>query len=153
MQRFSRYCLLTTVVLTITLLAISVARNLVHRAAMRFALNNWDIRGLADHVNRAGLNVQLHSPRKDGVISHNAFLTTTHKDWKELNLLGIDPGPSRIQEWRGIVYCERAGKGERGLPDWEDHSLVVGPFVFYGDTELLERIRAILVPSEPLLAP
>lgn len=35
MERFTRYCLLAPVVLTMTLLAISVGRHLVHRVAMR----------------------------------------------------------------------------------------------------------------------
>jgi hypothetical protein len=152
MQRFTRYCLLAIVVLAMTLLTISVGRRLVHRVAVRIALDSWDIPELADHLNRAGLKVQLRSPRQDGAILLNGFLTTTHKDWEELNRLGIDPGPSRIGEWRGIVYCERAGRGKLGPPHWEDHSLLAGSFLFYGDIELLERIRTILLQSEPLLA-
>jgi hypothetical protein len=30
---------------------------------------------------------------------------------------------------------------------WGDHGLVVGPFVFYGDAELLQRIDDILSQS------
>ena len=149
MQRFPRYCLLATSVLAMTLLTVSLGQRLGNRAAALESLDDWDFPQLADHLNRAGLEVLLQSPRKDGMFAHNAFLTTTPKGWDQLNRLGINPGTSRLQEWRGIVYCERAGKGEPALHLWSDYSLVVGPFYFYGDAELLERIRAILVPSSP----
>jgi hypothetical protein len=153
MEHFPRYCLICTAVLAMTVLAISVGQRRANRTATLPSLKDWDIPTLANHLNRAGLNVQLLSPSKDGSIALSAFLTTTHKDWEELNRLGINPGPSRIKEWRGIVYCERAGQGEPGSPHWENHSLVVGPFLFYGDAELLERIAVLLVPSAPSAAP
>src|SRR5262249_55096043 len=103
------------------------------------------------HLNRAGLEVRLRSPLKNGAIGQAAFLTTTDKDWDDLNHLYKHP--SRIQEWRGVVYCERVGHSEPILRLWGDHYLVAGPFVFFGDSELLERIRAILVPSAPPVAP
>jgi hypothetical protein len=153
MQRFPRYCLISTAVLAMTVMTVSVGQRRGNRVAAPLSLDDLSMPTLADHLNRAGLTVQLHSPRKDGRIIYSAFLTTTHKDWEELNRLGINPGPSRIQQWRGIVYCERAGKGESGSPHWEDNSLVVGPFFFYGDAELLERIGTLLVPSAPPAAP
>ena len=148
MQRFPRYCLLATAVLAMSVLAVSVEQRPGNRASKPLSLEDWDIPTWADHLNRAGLKVQLHSTSKNGSIGLNAFLTTTHKDWEELSHLSIDPGPSRIQEWRGIVYCARAGKGV-DLHIWPDHSLAVGPFYFYGDVELLKRIGAILLPSDP----
>lgn len=151
MQRFTHYCSSATLVLAMTWLAISVGQRLVQRAAMRRALENWNFPELAEHLNRAGLQVRIQSPQKDGRLAHNAFLTTTSKDWVALNRLGMNPGPRRIQEWRGIIYCERAGKSEPSFHHWEDHLLVVGPFAFCGDAELLERIRAILAPSAPPL--
>ncbi len=147
MKRFRRYGLLSTAVLAMTFLAFSVGQCLGPRASTQRSLDTWDIPELVDHLNRAGLHVQLHSPRKDGLIIHNAFLTTTQKEWDELNRLGINPGPSRVQEWCGIVCCERAGERELEHAHWEGHYLVVGPFTFYGDAELLGRIRAILAPS------
>ena len=153
MQRFPRYCLLSTAVLAMTMLAISIGQRLSTRAAEPPSLDDWDIPALADHLKRAGLQVYLQSPRTDGVIFSNAFLTTTPKDWEELNRLGIDPGPAWMHQWRGIVHCERMGKGKLGPPNWEDHVLIVGPFLFCGDVELLERIRALLVPSDAPIAP
>jgi hypothetical protein len=98
-------------------------------------------------LNRAGLHVQLQSTSKDGVIDCTAFLTTTAKDWDDLNRLQKDP--SRLREWGGTVYCERVGGDDRAylVHLWEDHCFVAGPFLFYGDAELLQRIDAILAPS------
>lgn len=154
MQRFVRYGLPATAMLAMTLLAVSIGHRLGSRAAERRTLEEWDIRKLAEHLNRAGLRVQLQPSRGDGVIERNAYLTTTPKTWDDLNGVGINPGPSRIQEWRGIVYCERVGKVADPLVYlWGDRCLTVGPFVFYGDAELLEHIRAILAPDAPPLAP
>ena len=153
MQRFPRYCLLATAVLAMTLLAVSVGQRLGNGAAALESLDDWDFPQVADHLNRAGLEVRLQSPSKNGLLGHNAFLTTSPKDWEQLNRLRINPGTSRIQEWRGIVYCERVGKGEPRLQLCSDHSLVVGPFYFYGDAELLEHIRVVLVPSSPSVTP
>ena len=149
MQCFPRYCLLATAALTMTLLAVSVGQRLDNRAAALESLDDWDFPQLADHLNRAGLEVRVQSTRKDGIFAHNAFLTTTPKDWEQLNSLCIHPGTSQIQEWRGIVYCERVKRGEPAFQLWKDHSLVIGSFLFCGDAELLERIGAILMPFTP----
>ncbi|HTU88529.1 MAG TPA: hypothetical protein VMF69_00390 [Gemmataceae bacterium] len=153
MQRFPRYCLLCTAALAMTVMAVSLGQRLGNRAAAQPSLDDWDIPTLTDHLQRAGLDVQLCSLRGDGSFDRNAYLTTTHKDWEELNRLCINPGPNRIQEWRGIVYFELASKGEPGFLHWEDHVLVVGRFLFCGDAELLERIRAVLMPFAPPVAP
>lgn len=151
MRRFPRYCFVTTAMVAMTLLASSVGKRLDDRRAELRSLDEWDIPKLADYLNRAGLQVQLCSSQKSGWITRNAYLTTTPKSWDELNRLGINPGPSRIHEWRGVVYCERLGKGEPGF-NLLCHSLVVGPFLFYSDSELLRRIEAILAPSRPSAA-
>jgi hypothetical protein len=140
-------------VLAMALLVASLSQHLGNHPAVPRSLDDWDVCELADHLNEAGLKVQLQSTRNDGRIFHNAYLTTGHKEWEELNRLGIDPGPSRIYQWRGIVYCERAGKGRLEPPQWEDHLLVIGPFWFCGDAELLERISAILVPIDASSSP
>jgi hypothetical protein len=151
MQRFPRYCLLTTAALAMILLAVSVGQRLGNRAAALRARADWDIPELADHLNCAGLQLRLRSSVKHGVIEWSAFLTTTDKDWRDLN--GLIKDSSRIHQWRGIVYCERE-EASRGviLRLWDDYSLVASPFVFFGDPDLLERIRVILVPFAPPVA-
>jgi hypothetical protein len=108
---------------------------------------------LGDHLNQAGLNVQLQSSQRDGAIHRNAYLTTAPRDWEALNRLSINPGPSRIHQWHGIVYCERDGRCKLESLDWEDHQLVISPFSFYGDAELLERIGILLKPYAAAAAP
>jgi hypothetical protein len=153
MRRFPRYYLLCTVGLAMSVLATSLSPHFGNREDAPRSLDDLDIPELAEHLNQAGLNVQLRSPRKDGAFYHNAYLMTTHRDWEELNRLSINPGPSRMHEWHGIVYCERGGKGKVEPPEWKDHLLVIGPFLFCGDAELLDRIGAILVPKDALTSP
>ena len=146
MQRFPRYCLLCTAVLAMSVLGVSLRQRLTTRASTLRSLDDWNIPELADHLNRAGLQVRLQSTSKDDVIGWTAFLTTTAKDWDDLNRL--QKVPSRLREWRGTVYCEHVGGDDRAylVRLWGDHCLVSGPFIFYGDAELLQRIGAILAP-------
>jgi hypothetical protein len=147
MKRFPRYCLLCTAVLAMTLLGVSLSQRLSTRASALRSLDDWNIPELADHLNRAGLQVRLQSTRKDGVIGGTAFLTTTAKEWDDLNRLPKDP--RQLREWRGTVYCIYVGGGdvEHLVRQWGDHCFVAGPFIFYGDAVLLEHIGAILVPN------
>ena len=146
MRRFPRYWLLCTAVLAMTVLGVSLNQRLSTRASALRSLDDWTIPELADHLNRAGLQVRLQSTRKDGVIGSTAYLTTTAKDWDDLNLLPKDP--SQLRQWRGTVYCEYVGGADPSylVQQWGDHCFVAGPFIFYGDAELLQRIGAILAP-------
>jgi hypothetical protein len=54
-----------------------------------------------------------------------------------------------IAAWRGAVYCERAPgpvRREEQMRDWGDCCLHIGPFVFFGDREMLAEIRTSLSP-------
>lgn len=147
MQRFPYYYILSTVVLASTVMAVSFCQRLRNGSDAPPALE--DIRKLTDHLNRTGLAVRLRSTQKDGTLGATAFLTTTDKSWEQLNRLVKDP--KRIAEWRGTVYCERAEYEGRDwlLRSWNGHCLAAGSFMFYGDDELLERIRVLLLPSVP----
>lgn len=148
MQRFARYSFPAAVMLATTLLTVSVGPRLLQRAVMQHRLNNWNILELADHLDRAGLKLRLCSTRKDGVLTRFVYMTTTDKTWDELSSLRRNDSRS-FREWRGTVYCERTNNDWRLAFDLRDeHYMTAGPFVFYGDTELLERIRALLMPLE-----
>ena len=151
MHHFSRYCVLIPAVLAMTLLFLSREQRLGNRVAAQPSIYDWNILELADYLDRAGLHVRVQSTREDGVIDQKAFLTTTQKNWADLNRLFKDISCS--QAWRGTVHCERLGKGEPALQLLDDHYMVAGPFVFYGDTDLLERIDAILALSTASAAP
>jgi hypothetical protein len=129
--------------LFMTVMTISVGQRCSRRTAHLSALEDWDICELADHLNCAGLQVKVCSALANGDLGRSVFLTTTDKEWQELNFLFKDP--RWIQQWRGTVSCERMGEQtDPVLHVFGDHYLVVGPFLFFGDAELLERIRAIL---------
>jgi hypothetical protein len=146
MHHFPRYYLLFTALAATTLMSISLGQRLSNPVSNLRSIDDWDIPELADHLNRAGLKVRLCSPQKNGMIVQAAFLTITDKDWDGLNPLIKDP--SRLPAWRGTVYCERVTErdAEELAAQWGDPCLVAGLFIFYGDGELLEGIRAALAP-------
>jgi hypothetical protein len=127
-----------------SLLAVSVRKYSVGPAAAWRPIHDLDIPELAVHLNRKGVEVQLWTVPKYGPLNHSAYLTSTVKKWRDLNALNKDPG--RIQEWRGILYCERIGESDAThlLEQWGDHCLIVGPFLLYGDAELLKRVSIAL---------
>jgi hypothetical protein len=108
-------------------------------------LDDWDIPRLVAYLNSEGLGLRAVSTTNGGDIGPTAFLTTTDKGWEELSRL--PRGPSHIDRWRGTLFCERTSIGGDWpslTRQWGDCCLVVGPFFFFGDRELLGRVRAAL---------
>jgi hypothetical protein len=108
-------------------------------------LEGWSVLDLADHLGRRGLDLRVVPTGRGRPRDAAAFLTTTDKSWSELNVL-----PQRVEaidRWRGTVFCERvvqsAGRDHQ-VELWGDSCLVAGPFLFFGDRELLDRIRDTL---------
>jgi hypothetical protein len=57
------------------------------------------------------------------------------------------PRREAVDRWRGPVFCERvvqAGSRDLQIEMGGDACLVVDPFVFFGDRDLLARIRDAL---------
>jgi hypothetical protein len=117
--------------------------------------DDWDIPTLVTYLNGQGLGLHMVSTQKDGVIRQTAFLTTTDKGWSDFNRLANDH--NQIAPWQGTLYCEQGPGGNLWsdlIREWRDSSLVVGPFLLYGDHELLDRVRAALTalgqpPADP----
>jgi hypothetical protein len=110
--------------------------------------DNWDIPRLVVYLNEAGLRLLMVATRKDGDVYPSAFLTTTDKEWIELNRLPKDPG--HIDRWRGTLYCEQGPGGDAWSDlarQWGDCCLISGPFLFFGDPALLTRVREVLTES------
>jgi hypothetical protein len=109
-------------------------------------LDDWDVPRLVAHLNGKGLGLRVVSTLKVGGGTHRmAFLTTTDQGWEELTRLLR--GRSQIDRWRGTLYCERGPAGgdwDDLKRQWGDCCLVVGPFLLFGDRELLGRVRAAL---------
>jgi hypothetical protein len=60
--------------------------------------------------------------------------------------------PEQSDRWRGVVFCERDRHlgGEIGESEWQRwgaYGMRIGPFVFFGDPDLLGRIRRA-IPQE-----
>jgi hypothetical protein len=82
---------------------------------------------------------------RDGPLNAGAFLTTTDKSWGALSQPSMTP--EHKKDWKDTVYCYKpaALPGESVLFSFEDEDcLHAGPFVLYGDPDMLKRIRAAL---------
>jgi hypothetical protein len=107
--------------------------------------DNWDIPQLVAYLNEAGLRLRMVATRKEGGVYPSAFLTTTDREWLELNRLPKDS--SRINRWRGTLYCEQGPGGDAWSDlarQWGDCCLISGPFLFFGDPYLLARVCDVL---------
>jgi hypothetical protein len=105
-------------------------------------LASWDVPRLVEFLHGHGLPLRAISSSRDGGVSESAYLTTTSKGWGEL--AGLRRGSDQIDLWQGTLFCERASLSVFGaqIQMWGDCCLVVGPFVFFGDRDLLARVRA-----------
>jgi hypothetical protein len=77
----------------------------------------------------------------------NVYLTTSPRTFDEVNALY--KSPEAQDAWRGVVYCEvtSAAVQQDMLDQWGPLGMAAGPYVFFGDPELLRAIRATL-PAE-----
>jgi hypothetical protein len=108
-------------------------------------LDDWDVPRLVDHLSKQGLELRVVSTQNRSTSLHNAYLTTTDKKWGELNhMLKV---PEQAEGWRGTLYVERSHDTDVRAFYWGDCCLVAGPFVFFGDRDLLARVRAVLSKS------
>src|SRR5262249_27697588 len=112
----ARWPILVTLLLG-TLLAVTLGQHLNRLATPARSLDDWDIPTLVANLNGKGLGLRMVSPRKDGVIFRDAYLTTTEQDWSDLNELPRIR--DRIHRWQGTLYCHRKTK-EYGLADQGD---------------------------------
>jgi hypothetical protein len=108
-------------------------------------LDEWNVPQLIAHLRQRGLQLRAVGVSASGEMENSAVLTTTDKDWREF--LPLAKTREAIDLWQGTVSCERVNQsGSRDLQIslWGDCCLVVGPFLFFGDRDLLRRIRMAL---------
>jgi hypothetical protein len=106
-------------------------------------MEDWDVPRLAQHLQDSGLEVRLVPTDIRGDASRSAFLTTTDKEWADLNpVLKV---PEAINCWEGTVYCEKLSRGEREtqIEAWGDTCALVGPFLLFGDRALLREVQRL----------
>lgn len=149
MRRLTRYGLLSATLGTMILLPVTIRQYRASPTSSTRPFEDWNIMDLVEHLNQMGLNLQLRSTTANGSIGSTVYLTTAEKRWTDLNFLNKDA--KRIHEWEGVIYCERIKGGDTALALglWGDRCLIVGPFLFYGDGELLRSIRGALAPVAP----
>jgi hypothetical protein len=143
MSRFRTRWLLPPA-LAASALLVAAIREYEGPASPAQSLNAWDIPRLTAYLNGEGLGLRLVATRQNGVIDNTAFLTTTAKEFEDLNRLPKDP--KRIGWWQGTLYCERGPADDWSDLAWQwgDSSLIAGPFLFFGDPDLLARVRDAL---------
>jgi hypothetical protein len=118
-------------------------------AARPVGMDDWDLPQLAAYLNEKGLDLRLRSTQKSGEPRISAYLLTTDRPWIELNHLVKTP--NQMEPWRGTLYCEWGGSQRKWaslMSQWGDCCFVAGPFIFFGDPDLLTRVRAILLPAD-----
>jgi hypothetical protein len=144
MSRLLRYSLCLTSLTAMVLLTFSMHQCQGERRRFAQQLHDWDFSKLVTHLNSRGVNVRLQAASKTGAARYSAFLTSTPKEWRDLNALSKDP--RHIHQWRGTLYCEHVGDSdvEHLLGQWGDHCLEIRPFLFYGDAELLDQVCTAL---------
>jgi hypothetical protein len=64
--------------------------------------------------------------------------------------------PERVErgQWEGIVLCQSSGEGavmedEFIAEHWGPYGMRIGRLVFFGDPDLLQRIRTAMTAAEP----
>src|SRR5262245_27360260 len=111
-------------------------------------LADWDVPRLVAYLRARGLSLRVVGANLHGPLGEGVYLTTTSKGWEEL--VHLVRAPEQIDRWRGILLCERVrAPVSRANPGvGRDCGLVVGPFEFFGDRELIAQIGAVFATSE-----
>jgi hypothetical protein len=112
-------------------------------------MDGWGVAEMVRHLEARGLGLCALPTSKDGPLVRNVFLAVPGKTFEDLAGLLMDP--ASIDRWNGAVYCEECPRFEardlEGL--WGDCALRAGPFVFFGDRDLLARIQEALRDVPP----
>src|SRR6202158_4326540 len=87
-----------------------------------------------------GLEFRAVSARADGLWDDSIYLTTTDKTLRELTKWPINS--DFADRWTGTIVIMRLRRGDDGLGG---ASWVYGHHTFFGDKELLDRVRHCLL--------
>jgi len=100
---------------------------------------------LAAFLNKKLPQARIVSTRADGQIDRSFYLTIGHSDADTLR--SLPRAAERSGQWRGTVLCEWLvnREPEDVVPEeCGPYALALPPFVFFGDKELLEKIKDLL---------
>jgi hypothetical protein len=108
-------------------------------------MEDWSVADLSRYLERRGLGLRAIPTVPGGAGGNNAYLI--RGDWSVAELEARIKHPRRVHLWAGVVYCERVKNpvtAEDRARDWEGACLWAAHFLFFGDPELLARIRDAL---------
>jgi hypothetical protein len=140
MRRNGRFILLSAIFLTMALLIAWLGWRRMPPSPPSLAMDDWNVPKLVAHLRKAGVEVHTLPCQRNDVPDWCAYLSVTQKEWSDVN--GLSKSPILFHEWRGIVYCARESSDDAAdlATQWGDRCLRIGPFICYGDADLLARI-------------
>jgi hypothetical protein len=152
MRRNDRYVLPCVMFAAMALLTAWISSCRMSPSPASLAMEDWDVPQLTAYLRSAGVEVYTLPCQRNGVEDLCAYLSVTKKEWRDVN--GLSKSPNLIHEWRGIAYCARESARDTAdlAAQWGDRCLRIGPFICYGDAELLARIDAAVNRSRPVVS-
>jgi hypothetical protein len=102
---------------------------------------------LAEVLSQEAPDLQIVPIAKHGNVERGMFLSKEPRSWEKL--ASVTRSNRDADKWQGVVYCERQGGDISSIPErdiemWGEHALRIGPFLLFGDPELLHRIDQII---------
>lgn len=111
---------------------------------------------LAEVLSQDASDLQVVPMAKFDSLERGMFLCNDSRSWEQLASV---PRTNRdAGKWQGVVYCEYKGVNlssipEREIETWGEHGRRIGPFLFFGDPDLLRRIDKLIIretiPNSP----
>jgi hypothetical protein len=110
------------------------------------APDDWKVADLVASLSERGLGLHAVPASARGDVEGGVYLCAQPRARGDLQKL---PRLAQLAgRWGGVVFCQREGTGAPLTPgdlaSWGEHGMVAGPFVLFGDPELLARVRAAL---------
>jgi hypothetical protein len=100
---------------------------------------------LTEMLSQQAPSLHVVSMREDDLESGIYVCMQSQPREKLLWLRRTSEGASK---WQGVVYCERVGTEavieEHEIETWDKHGMQIGPFLFFGDPDLLLDICTLL---------
>jgi hypothetical protein len=100
----------------------------------------WSLTDLVQHLERRGLPLRVVPARRDGRWGNDIYLTQEPSlTWVDFQRKG--KSADLAHQWRGSVWVRRLGDGNWPVPEWGPHGCRIGGFLFFGDAQLIDRIK------------
>jgi hypothetical protein len=93
---------------------------------------------------------------KNGSLELGFYLCSETRSWEQLT--SVRRSYRDAARWRGVVHCAARWRGvvhceyisnimpvaEWNIQEWGEHAMRIGPFLFFGDPDMLRRIDKII---------